>query len=396
MDFLYFQPISEENKSFIENLNIEADAQMLREQLNICEEAVDYFRASSSLLKAGVAAGLTLYDIAVMCCRNDDLAEVPSMMEKLFDMASELAQIAVENERWHHTAASRALEEQLCFSSRHPQQPKCIRKSTSSMEFKSFSLSDSGNLLNLVEDSPGLVQSCASDTSSDIDDDEVTDEQEDCEKWAENVIADVSLEQISPYSRPLRSGSVSSSSSDDTSSDCGPSKGFWCVAPGAADASGGMDDVSVSWSAAHSPRNSPDLEDHETLSENDEVDESAEKSPGADDLNDNAVTPRVSFAVSSVARFHPPSTVNVSEFKALAPRRIDSGGMVRSRSFAAGLSDKDRSSKYLPCESSFFRHRSNDETFKKYFHKFIDLVIVRETSAALHNSRHGAIDAKVF
>ena len=62
--------------------------------------------------------------------------------------------------------------------------------------------------------------------------------------------------------------------------------------------------------------------------------------PGADDLNDNAVTPRVSFAVSSVARFHPPSTVNVSEFKALAPRRIDSGGMVRSRSFAAGLSDK--------------------------------------------------------
>ena len=87
---------------------------MLLEQMNLCEEAVDYFRASSALLKAGVTAGLTLYDIAILCCRNDNLAEEPSMMEKLFDMASELAHRAVESNRWHHTAASRAIVEQLC------------------------------------------------------------------------------------------------------------------------------------------------------------------------------------------------------------------------------------------------------------------------------------------
>lgn len=82
-------------------MDFEAAAHLLRERLNNCEEAVAYFRASSTLLKAGVASGLTLYDIAVLCYRNDNLAE--------FDMASELAHVAVENESWHHTCARRAV-----------------------------------------------------------------------------------------------------------------------------------------------------------------------------------------------------------------------------------------------------------------------------------------------
>ncbi|EEC48598.1 predicted protein, partial [Phaeodactylum tricornutum CCAP 1055/1] len=63
------EPLSDKSKMYILNLDIEADARLLRERLSICEDAIDNFRASSLLLKAGVKAGLTLYDIAIMCCR---------------------------------------------------------------------------------------------------------------------------------------------------------------------------------------------------------------------------------------------------------------------------------------------------------------------------------------
>ena len=112
------QPLSDLHKKYIAALDIEKDAEILRSRLGICQEAIDYFRASTVLLKAGVEAGLTLYEIAILCCRNDNLAEIPSMMEKLFSMASDLAHKAVENERWHHAAASLAIEEKLTPSRR--------------------------------------------------------------------------------------------------------------------------------------------------------------------------------------------------------------------------------------------------------------------------------------
>lgn len=39
-----------------------------------------------------------------MCCRHDDAGEVPSKLEVLTKMASELVTSAVENGRWHHAA----------------------------------------------------------------------------------------------------------------------------------------------------------------------------------------------------------------------------------------------------------------------------------------------------
>ena len=95
------------------SLDIDADAAMLKEQLNFNEKAIDYFRASSKLLQEGTRAGLTLYDIAIMCCRNDDAGEIPSKLEVLTSMASELATSAVQNGRWNHAAASKALADQL-------------------------------------------------------------------------------------------------------------------------------------------------------------------------------------------------------------------------------------------------------------------------------------------
>jgi hypothetical protein len=53
-------------KEYALNLDIEKDIQMLRDQLDITNATLDYFRASSQLLQKGVQAGLTL-----CCCNND-------------------------------------------------------------------------------------------------------------------------------------------------------------------------------------------------------------------------------------------------------------------------------------------------------------------------------------
>jgi hypothetical protein len=66
------EPLNDEMKEYVLNLDIEKDIQMLRDRLDIPNVALDYFRASSQLLQKGVQAGLTLYDIAILCCRNDD------------------------------------------------------------------------------------------------------------------------------------------------------------------------------------------------------------------------------------------------------------------------------------------------------------------------------------
>lgn len=64
--------MSEKSREYILNLDIDADVRLLQESLQIGTEALDFFRASTKILQAGVKAGLSLYDIAVMCCRYDD------------------------------------------------------------------------------------------------------------------------------------------------------------------------------------------------------------------------------------------------------------------------------------------------------------------------------------
>jgi hypothetical protein len=60
------EPLNDEMKEYVLNLDIETAIQI------IPNVALDYFRASSQLLQKGLQAGLTLYDIAILCCRNDD------------------------------------------------------------------------------------------------------------------------------------------------------------------------------------------------------------------------------------------------------------------------------------------------------------------------------------
>jgi hypothetical protein len=67
------QPLSEKTKDYVlKKINIEEDIQLLRDRLHLPQTALDYYRSSTKLLQEGVRAGMTLYDIAIICCRNDD------------------------------------------------------------------------------------------------------------------------------------------------------------------------------------------------------------------------------------------------------------------------------------------------------------------------------------
>lgn len=69
------EPLSPRLREFVLSLDIEKDAKMLKDKLDIPDRALDFFRASSKLLQRGVKAGMNLYEIAILCCRNDDSGE---------------------------------------------------------------------------------------------------------------------------------------------------------------------------------------------------------------------------------------------------------------------------------------------------------------------------------
>lgn len=294
------KPLSRKSRDYILGLDIEADVRMLRERLHLKGEAIDYFRASSRLLQAGVKAGLSLYDIAVLCCRNDDAGEVPSKLEGLTAMASELATSAIANGRWHHSAAAASLAEQLASANKaaplssspstssnagandNMPSPKTLQfmfKSASSANFSSFvgdkkKKDDSSprlkskSLDDVEQDDsappPAAVQSSGSDSSSDVELEH--EEEEECEEWAAAVIADVSICDKDASSllsrRKQRSTSVGSESDSSASASHSASSsnmlstspvGFWYVRPGSEDEDDD-DSRDVAWSPHLSPR----------------------------------------------------------------------------------------------------------------------------------------------
>ncbi|KAL7545653.1 hypothetical protein ACHAWF_009004 [Thalassiosira exigua] len=284
------EPLSKASRDYVLGLDIEADARTLQERLGMRNDVLDYFRSSCRILKAGVRAGLTLYDIASeILCRNDPSGEIPSKLESLTTMASELAMSAVHNGRFHHATASNALEEQLvtrrsCLLEQpsfkpHPSSSKArpVVRSASSSVFSQFSqvqslggesaftdelskvdsafsgdLFDSQSTTNNNSNPPGMVQSSQSDNSSfegreqEEDDDAVSfasDSPEDCAagEWAAALVAvaDQSMDKESAAIILNRNRSISESS--DTSSGSSGSHstslakspvGFWYVRPG--------------------------------------------------------------------------------------------------------------------------------------------------------------------
>lgn len=344
------EPISKQIKDYILKIDIDADCQLLKETLNIQGQALDYFRASNKLLKEGVKSGLSLYEIAILCCRNDDMGEIPSKLEMLTEIATELATSAVQNGRWHHSAASTAIAEQLspdaaAWSTDRASTPRFF-KSASSADMTS-SVHQTNN-----EEIPGMTQSSASDASSDVGD-AVTDREE-CEEWAAAIIADVSLDKTfmeaqSPEieEESLGHGSVLSSSP----------RGFWTTRPGDDEDS---DDDTVNWSPYNSPKTNKELADVDQL----------------------PMAPRVSFAGSLGGAFLlPPASMANSPSPIFNMRRTSSAGLSKSQSFAAFHSMSTISSATSSC-LHMPAPEDDTTTWKAYFSKFVDLVIARETAAA--------------
>lgn len=386
------QPVSAKTKEYILKLDIEADALLLKERLQIPERALDYFRLSSKLLQEGIRSGLTLYDIAVLCCRNDDSGELPSKLESLMSMADEIAKYAVDNGRWHHTAASRALEQQLSsqFSPQHGLD-RISKKSEGTIMMGIFKSHSSLNFSSLIggsrttefNDAPKIMSpSSGSDTGPDDgDDDPASIGEAECEEWAASLIAEA-LEQ-SPSHRH-RSGSarqraISFARTDSSHSlsssgdivDCESDQlssspiGFWHVPPSVSKKN--LDDSKSSWSPFTSPVPSPIV------------------NPVGKDVDKLKI---VKFNMESLVPPLAPS-LHVSESKAdpvdtkqinVKPPMLSGFGFRRSQSYSAfsftRITDDDDS------KDVNFGHRITSldisDQQRRYFLKFIDLLVYRE------------------
>jgi len=434
------KPLSKKSRDYVLGLDIEADVRMLRERLHLKGEAIDYFRASSRLLQAGVKAGLTLYDIAVMCCRNDDGGEACSKMEELTSMAAELAASAIANGRWHHSAAAASLAEQLVsnndVSLGDKPSAKTLQimfKSASSANFSSF-ISDKNECTSPrlksnsaegkdgvgdeTEQPPGAVQSSGSDSSSDAGLEH--ENEEECEEWAAAVIADVSVDKQTSILRfKHRSGSVGSesessagSTNDDSSSNMLSTSpvGFWYVRPGSQGEDDDDQSQDVTWSPHLSPRPSvvglsalaalPNGVSPESLIP--PLTELAERRRSTVTFD---MTPLMLPSKSPLADLPPvplnemgteasdsPTSVNKGLGSLLLSNSPKNVGLVRSQSYSAFSSKSGASSdtgggtnlaaRTLQKTTSLMD--DDEEQGHIYYLKFVDLLIKRSISTVVH------------
>ena len=390
------QPMSAKTKDYIKRLDTEKDAKIVQERLNISNVAIDYIRASTALLKAGVEAGMSLYDIAILCCRNDNLAETPSLLEHLTAMASELSKVALDNEEWHHATASRALEEQLSpyrssnvqinsgIKSRDRSSSRFHRCASSGEFLVSIDVEDENPRSNLSlalgqshAPPPPLALSSGSDSSGDNNED-VKEDQEEIEEWAHNIIEDFQPVPHARVGRKTRSGS----SSDEESLSTSP-KGFWHVPPGsvgdASSKSSSYDDDSFG--------TSPMISDNFVGPSPETLDEPLRRRTSVTfaDMDDEKPP---SHALASDS---PPTMVLLShQLLSTTPKlhRLESGASIPrsksytslSRRFSSNLSSVP-STVSKTAETRNIQHNDHAEDhefYRAYFLKFIDLVISRE------------------
>lgn len=394
--------MSQKTKDYILNLDIEKDAKMLRDCLNIGDEALSYFYASSSILKAGTKAGLTLYEIAVMCCRNDNLGEVPSKLEVLFGMAGDLAKSAIRNNRWGLAVASRAIQDQLS-----PQGGSLLTPSPK-MGFgrKAASAFDLAALvkpkeLNSSQAVPGMTQSAGSEESSSYSD-VAEDEKENPEDWAAELVNAVSLDTSTRFVTKPRSHSIES----DSSSEDG---GFWHTSPNSPEdswdeesVSNIEDEESVNWSPSSSPTTAKlGLSFMPTnLFDSGRIQSSGSRSSfeenGATKALQDLVPPRmpvrVSFANMNID-FNPDvQDENDCGESESSDKGIDIpipkplSRMGRSRSYSvlssSSMSENQNSEERKTSRDTSFTQSYTENQYREYYLKFVDLVVVREITAA--------------
>jgi hypothetical protein len=408
------EPMSPKTKQYILNLDIEKDAKMLRDCLNISNEALAYFYASSSILKAGTKAGLSLYEIAVMCCRNDDLGEIPSKLEVLFGMAGDLAKSAIRNNRWGLAVASRAIQEQLSphGGSLLTPSPKngFGRKAASAFDLAALGKPKEFNTSQTV---PGMTQSAGSEESSSYSDDADA-EKEDAEEWAAEIVNAVSLDTSSRFVSKPRSQSIES----DTSSEEG---GFWQTSPnspedswnGSGDEEESLSNIEDEDSVTWSPSTSPSTKtlglsfmgkNHMNVGANlldtsgilwDDGRCSSFQENSATKALQYLVPPRmpvrVSFANINNVNFdrdvederdhnEADSNEKVLDLDMPVPKPLSKMG--RSRSYSVLSSSSIGENQAIEEQKMRKDVSFTEDQYREYYLKFVDLVVVREITAA--------------
>lgn len=229
------EPVSKATKDYIMSLDIVRDVSLLKDVFHFSQKALDYFRAANMILQEGIKAGLTIYDIANMVCRHDFDGDSPSTLEILLNQASDFAYSALENGRWHHSAASRALENKLTTIN-------SISASASQVRERMFRAASNSSIINVsyVEkrtsvsrngSPPPSANTSYSEDSGGSSVGSCEGEDNDCAGWAAAVVADVSPDANNFEFIRTRSGSLASSTTDESST---ASHGFWTTRPGTA------------------------------------------------------------------------------------------------------------------------------------------------------------------
>lgn len=369
---------------------------------------------------------------------------IPSKLETLTAMASELAMSAVHNGRFHHATASWALEEQLAsrrclknptsrkFSTRFDYS-RCTltRRLSSTTSLKNFayvrSFSDFTEELSKVDSSfsacrasgstqntdctPGNVLSSQSDNSSDGDDDDdyaesvVSECQEESPgEWAAALVAvaDQSMDNIG------RDRSVSESSSSDGSLNALSKSpvGFWYVRPGASlirCESEDYDDEPICWTASVESTRHTDRGYESLLGSSGFISDTHVFSASGDFVSSNLG--KVLAETSLVDGTPTPTTIEIcnpsnsadDEFCSLpigdslaTNGKISYTGMNRSMSYSAFITHNRVPLPETSMSSKLNRSTSMAPTqagdlFRTYFIKFVDLLVQRETEHLVHN-----------
>jgi len=438
------EPMSKTTQDYVLKLNIEDDVRTLKERLNIPQEGLDLFRASSKLLKAGVNAGMSLYDIAILCCRNDNNGEIPSNLESMLSMANEIAKSAVENRKWHHVTASRALAEMLNTTTNNEsgyptpvghiktetgfQRSSILKKSASSANFSSYAgiLKPSSSNLK-ARFAPLPMEQCSGSESTCSEEGDILLENGDCHEWAASIIDGVKSDNNdicpSPTTRRQRALSIPCESMDDSthsSKSIGNNSqlsvspiGFWCVPPGYSDSGedeseGDIEQHDTFWSPHNSPRTLPAFDPESfNLQLRNNTTESFVPPQSSTLCKISGLTSLLSFReethkISNVSSslqnimLSPKDCEEVKERKKIevvdeheSLKNMAHNGtspmntLRRSSSYSALSLERDTNchshSDHAHFPSAVAHNIQDYEKFRTYFHKFVDLLITRET-----------------
>jgi len=372
------QPVSQATRDYILGLDIDSDCQVLEERLHLSTEVLDIYRASTKLLQEGIKADLTLYDIGMLCSRTDDMGDVESRLETMMSSADDLALSALKNDRWGHVAASQALEDQL-----YTDHSSLLRKHSSNIMTKCTSMSllatstqspkskmNASNIMIPEEDDIDMsdsafdfsVQTSGSDSSFCTDSSDFGCFDEECSEWAANVIKNVSADKLETHLSKMSINKRHESFDDSSTLSTSP-KGFWYTSPESAMKNAGISDDAediIKWSPSTSPAagvlNS-------VLS--------ASPSPVFRMLsredNPRLVVPIVKPVKNKMVR-----AKSYSAFHSFDSKTDMSASGNKKNSISGGTKKQPR---------------RDDEKYRKYFSKFVDLLITRETLSSIRQRK---------